>query len=318
MFKSITQEESISRFKNKHGDFYDYSLVEYKGTSIKVRIICPIHDIFECTPNNHTRGKGCPKCGIIKSSKSRSKTTEQFISEAIEVNGYEYDYSLVEYTSNKNKVIVICKKHDKFLVTPNNHLRGKGCPICRYDKMSKSLRLSQDEVIKRFKKVHGNKYDYSLVKYIDGDARVKIICPIHGGFEQTSYNHFYGSGCPQCGIISSAKQKQINPTGWSVTNWDLKAKDSKQFDSFKVYIIRCWNDMEEFYKIGRTFSKVSHRFRCYKFMPYRYEVLKEIIFDNAIDCFNKELELKRIHKQFKYLPSLTFDGRHECFSKIII
>lgn len=318
MFKSITQEEAISRFKNKHGDFYDYSLVEYKGTSVKVKIICPIHDIFECTPNNHTRGKGCPKCGIIKNSKSRSKTTEQFIKESIEVNGDEYDYSLVEYTNDKNKVTVICKKHDKFLVTPNNHLRGKGCPICRYDKISNSLTLSQDEVISRFKEIHGNKYDYSLVNYVKATESVKIKCSEHGLFEQTPSSHYNKQVCPQCGVISSARQKQINPPGWSVTNWEKRAKESKVFDSFKIYIIRCWNETEDFYKIGRTFSKVSYRFRCYKLMPYNYEIIQELIFDNALNCFNKENELKRLHKEHKYLPSLKFDGRHECFSQIIV
>ncbi|AXF52612.1 MAG: protein of unknown function DUF723 [Caudoviricetes sp.] len=318
MFKSITQEEAISRFKNKHGDFYDYSLVEYKGTSVKVKIICPIHDIFECTPNNHTRGKGCPKCGRIKNSKSRSKTNEQFISEAIEVNGGEYDYSLVEYTNDKSKVTVICKKHDKFLVTPNNHLRGKGCPVCRYDKISNSLTLSQDEVISRFKEIHEEKYDYRLVEYVKATENVKIICKKHGIFDQTPSSHYNNQGCPQCGVISSAKHKQINPPGWSITNWEFRAKNSKNFDSFKVYIIRCWNESEEFYKIGRTFSKVSYRFRCYKLMPYKYEIVKEIIFDNASDCYNKETELKGIHKNLKYLPSLIFDGIHECFSQIIV
>lgn len=52
-------------------------------------------------------------------------------------------------------------------------------------------------------------------------------------------------------------------------------------------------------------------------MPYKYEVIKEIIFDNARDCINKETYLKRENKEYKYIPLISFSGRYECFSKII-
>jgi hypothetical protein len=40
--------------------------------------------------------------------------------------------------------------------------------------------------------VHNNKYDYSKVEYINTNSKVKIICPIHGEFEQTPHNHLTG------------------------------------------------------------------------------------------------------------------------------
>lgn len=43
-------------------------------------------------------------------------------------------------------------------------------------------------------KIHGNKYDYSLVDYIDNKTKIKIICSIHGCFEQTPGIHLRGSG----------------------------------------------------------------------------------------------------------------------------
>src|SRR5690606_34639712 len=97
MFISDTKEQVLEKFKSIHGDRYDYSLVEYVGSRFKVKIICKEHGIFECSPSNHLkkdRPRGCPKCGIIKCSKNRSKTTEQFVKEAIDVNGNEYDYTL--------------------------------------------------------------------------------------------------------------------------------------------------------------------------------------------------------------------------------
>ena len=78
MGKLKTTEEVIKDFKKVHGDRYDYSLVEYVGSKIKVKIICPKHCVFEQIPNSHLNGKGCNKCGydttvnkIIQKTKPR-------------------------------------------------------------------------------------------------------------------------------------------------------------------------------------------------------------------------------------------------------
>lgn len=93
------------------------------------------------------------------------------------------------------------------------------------------------------------------------------------------------------------------------------AEKSKYFDSFKVYIIKCWNEEEEFYKIGRTFKRTNNRFHHSSIMPYNYEIIKEIIGD-AEEIIKLELKLKNEHKIFKYTPKLEFCGMHECYSKI--
>lgn len=58
----LTQIEIINRFKEKFGDYFDYSLVQYRGIDRKVNIICPKHGIFAQTPFNHLRSCGCPMC----------------------------------------------------------------------------------------------------------------------------------------------------------------------------------------------------------------------------------------------------------------
>lgn len=52
--------------------------------------------------------------------------------------------------------------------------------------------------MKKQKKVHGDKYDYSKVDYINNVSKIKIICPIHGEFMQLASNHLYRLGCPYC------------------------------------------------------------------------------------------------------------------------
>lgn len=61
-----------------------------------------------------------------------------------------------------------------------------------------SNKLTTSEVIKQFKETHKDKYDYSLVEYVNTNTKVKIICKEHGIFEQTPNNHKNKHGCPKC------------------------------------------------------------------------------------------------------------------------
>lgn len=54
-----------------------------------------------------------------------------------------------------------------------------------------------ENIINKFKKIHNNKYDYSLMNYINNKTKVEIICPVHGSFMQEPRKHLY-NGCPEC------------------------------------------------------------------------------------------------------------------------
>ena len=64
--------------------------------------------------------------------------------------------------------------------------------------------------IEKAKKVHGDKYDYSKVEYVNAKTKVCIICPEHGEFWQTPNTHLSGKGCIHCGNASSAKKRKTN------------------------------------------------------------------------------------------------------------
>lgn len=132
----------------------------------------------------------------------KKKTQEQFIKESIEVHSKKYDYSKVEYINSKVKVTIICPIHGEFKQTPTHHLKGQGCKHCAIIKTHNKQRLSNTDFIKKAKKVHGNKYDYSLTNHVRLGDKVTIICPIHGKFQQTSGNHLAGKGCKYCGGTS--------------------------------------------------------------------------------------------------------------------
>ncbi len=171
-----------------HNNKYDYSLVEYVNNKTKVKIICPVHGIFEQIPNSHLRGHGCSMCAGSKKS-----TSIDFISKAISIHNNKYDYSLVEYINAHTKVKIICPEHGIFEQKPNGHLNGQNCPIC-----SGKLKLTTDDFINRSNIIHNNKYDYSLVQYVTSHIKVKIICPYHGTFTQSPYTHLIGRGCSEC------------------------------------------------------------------------------------------------------------------------
>jgi len=183
----------IEKSIQTHNDFYDYSLVEYKNSHTKVKIICPVHGVFEQSATKHLSGHGCRKCGVIKMWDKRKIGNIDFIDKCNLVHKYKYDYSLVEYVNAKSKVIIICPIHGIFEQTPNSHLMGKGCSKC-----SKNRVLTNDLIIKKANKKHKNFYDYSLINYVDKKTKIEIICPIHGIFEQTAYSHIGGCGCPKC------------------------------------------------------------------------------------------------------------------------
>jgi hypothetical protein len=124
--------EFIDKSFQVHGNKYDYSKSKYIDIHSKVIIICKEHGEFLQQPISHMKGFGCSKCaGCCK------LTTKEFIEKAIQVHGYKYDYSKVDYIKTITKVIIICKEHGEFLQQPNNHLNGQNCPNCRIPNYSK-------------------------------------------------------------------------------------------------------------------------------------------------------------------------------------
>ena len=128
----------------------------------------------------------------------KKKNIEEFISKAREVHKDHYDYSKAVYCGALKKICVICPEHGEFWITPANHLSGQGCKICGLIERSKKRKKSIEQFIKESRTVHGDKYDYSKVKYHNIDKKVCIICPEHGEFWQTPYHHLNGCGCPKC------------------------------------------------------------------------------------------------------------------------
>ena len=197
-----TTKEWIASARDVHNGKYDYSKVKYVNSTTKVCIICSEHGEFEQTPSDHIRGCGCPKCSVENHSGKQASTKEEFIKKACEKHKGIYDYSNVEYVNNRTKVCIICPNpdHGEFWQRPYCHLQGNGCPRCANEANGKRKRLSLSDFIKKARKVHCNKYDYSNAHYVDAFTKITIRCPKHGNFEQTPHDHAKGAGCPKCNL----------------------------------------------------------------------------------------------------------------------
>jgi very-short-patch-repair endonuclease len=172
-----------------HGDKYDYSKVTYKTAKIKIIIGCKDHGEFEQTPSNHLSGFNCQKC-----ANNGKMTTEQYVSRATIAHKDKYDYSKVNYVNADKKITIICKEHGEFEQIPDFHLNRKcGCPKC-----ANNVTLTIYEFTEKANKIHGDKYDYSQVEYINNRTYIDIICKEHGIFTQKQFSHLLGIGCPHC------------------------------------------------------------------------------------------------------------------------
>lgn len=137
-------------------------------------------------------------------------TQEEVIKRLRNKWGEKYDYSKVVYVNRRTKVCITCKEHGDFYIYPLQKLLY-GCPQCAEIERVKHIKLTNEEFVKKARKIHGNKYDYTNTIYNGSMKNVEIICPIHGSFFQTPNVHLSGAGCPICGLKSTKfKNEFIN------------------------------------------------------------------------------------------------------------
>jgi len=139
-------------------------------------------------------------------------------------------------------VIITCPLHGDFSQRPKNHIRGQGCPVCRYTKSAASKTLSHSEVIASFFAVHGTTYNYDKVDYVADKVKVIVTCKIHGDFEIVPFGHKLGVGCTYCARPG-------------------KLKDCKEL---KLYYFK----FKGLYKIGVTKNDVYTRYTLIEYSQF--------------------------------------------------
>ncbi|MFF8917469.1 hypothetical protein ACF08M_30215 [Streptomyces sp. NPDC015032] len=217
----------IEKARVIHGDRFGYERVDYVDSRTTVSVRCPDHGFFDVLPTVHVRAAGgCPPCA------GRGITTAEFVARAIDVHGDRYDYSRARYMGRHSDVEIICGIHGSFWQTPGNHVGQKsGCLDC-----SGKRRFTTAGWIEKARAVHGDRYDYSQVVYVDAKTKVLIVCPEHGAFEQYPSNHVsLGQGCSDCvGLYSPTTEEWVA---------QARAVHGDKFGYDSVVYVNSWTDV---------------------------------------------------------------------------
>ena len=247
------QPNFIKKAKEIHKK-YCYAFVNYTDYNTPIKIKCLIHGFFEKTPAAHlTRKEGCPKCTSEIKRLNFLKSNEEFIKEVKKIHGNKYNYSKVNYDGAHKNITIICQEHGEFKQRAALHLKGSGCPNCADIKRKIARTSTAKNFIKKAKEVHGNKYEYKEVRYINNISKVKIICPEHGVFEQTPQNHLQGNSCPKCAYISRINKRS------DTTESFIKKAFKKHGDK---YLYNAVNYQTSKYKI-KIICRKHGPFYCY-------------------------------------------------------
>ena len=282
------REKFIKKAKQKHGDKYDYSKVEYKGSTTPVTIICPEHGEFRQKPTTHLNSHGCPKCGMIIGCKKTTLTTEKWIEIAKSVHGDKYDYSETVYRGNDEKVYIICPKHGGFWQKAKYHTsRKRGCPKCGDEKSRKLSYENSINSLKKIKEEISSLYEIKFETYVNSITPIKVICKKHGEFDILPNRlKTYKTPCPYCREELKKPQKEK-------INWN-----EVYFNNFK-------KQLEEVHPNRYSFEKCEYKSKDEEIILYD-KVINEYITVKPKVLIKSKLLLKLPCYQNTKLPTITF------------
>ena len=250
----------------------------------------------------------------------KDEKTKNFIRKALRKHGNRYDYSNVVYVRTDEKVEIICRVegHESFLQTPHNHLRKQGCLIC-----SGKRKLTLEEFIRRAREVHGYKYNYDKVKYLNIHTKVIIICPKHGEFKQIPKDHLNGHGCLKCQHEKLAKEQTLTLDEFIKRAKEIHGVEKYDYSevnyiNYQTKVIIICRKHKKPYKFSQTPHNHLNGVGCPKCRASKGEItISNFLIKNKIE-FEEEKWFKNCRNKFPlpfdfYLPQynlcIEYDGQ---------
>ena len=199
-YLKFTNENFIEKSKKKHTDLNEYDFselnVDYRDEKGKIELICKKHGKFKINPMYFVNGGGCPYCH------GKTIRTDEEVREELSKLHPELDFSQTKYSErdSKYRIKVMCPKHGEQLISYYNLKNGQGCYWCGRENTGKKNTITNEEFIKRGRKLYGDKYTYEHLDMNNRDekGRVTVTCPIHGDFKVTPDNFYHGHACSKC------------------------------------------------------------------------------------------------------------------------
>jgi hypothetical protein len=126
---------------------------------------------------------------------SKKISLEEFIQNSSLIHKNSYDYSHVNFKNLHDMVNIVCKKHGIFIQKAYQHLYGKGCMKCYYDRKKSNIFI----FINKSKEIYKDKYNYSKFEYIDSKSKSIIICDNNHELMVSPNRHLSGKTfCERC------------------------------------------------------------------------------------------------------------------------
>lgn len=272
--------EILGKFRQVHGDTYNYSKVLYSNYKDKVIIGCSIHGDFEKSPGHHLNGQGCPQCSLIGKPQHQARTLGEFLELAHSVHGDKYDYSNSIYINCKTPIEIICKKHGSFTIPAEAHTTFRsGCSACSHIVSRAQLEIQE------FIESLGIRTERDF--RLENNTEIDVYCPdIKIGFE---HNGLFWHG-----------EKRIQDTKYHF-NKSLIAKEQG------IHLIHIWEDEWAF-----DTDKVKNMISMYvgkhnKIYDARKCLVKQVSWEIAEALLNK-VHLQGACKPTNLCYALDYEG----------
>lgn len=162
----------------------------------------------------------CMACAREDAAKKHVHTTKKrrayndlksFIMSAKAIHEEKYTYERAVYKNAHSKLEITCPLHGVFMQSPTNHIQGKGCPKCKFERFEICRPMEHEEFVVKAKAIFGDSFSYDKSTYTAAHTDITITCNKHNeDFSQRPTNHLSGKvSCPKCNHMKSSQEDAL-------------------------------------------------------------------------------------------------------------
>lgn len=238
----------------------------------------------------------------------RKDTKIRWLTKLKDKHGDVCDYTLENIEDSRKEMKIYCKIcKEYFYQSPENNFKSVlGCNLKTHPKSKINKDYWLDDLIKYSKLHNGARYDFAKAEYKGRYTPIVIFDnECQRFFNQTPNSHKRGNQCNLC--VNKNKMGFYSPIIVEKNKDILKNKDGK------LYILRVYDNIEQFYKIG-VISQGTVKKRTNKNkLPYDKEII-HVYETSFYDVFYLEQAVLSEFSKHTYIPNKRFHGATECFN----
>lgn len=260
------------------------------------------YELISDYKNNKTHILLKSKFGVFKTTALKLYKSTNFTIASVQDKKEYVINKLLDLNKNIDLKIVNVNNSDSIVEDKYGRYRIKTYDLLKGIRPTIASAIDKNQVfINKVKEIHGDKYYFDeFLSYIKKDNPVTLNCVKHGRFSITANNLLQGQGCVHCGNIRKG--------------WGINKLRNKIFKTAYVYLLHCFNEKENFYKIGITVKHPLHRIKA---IPYNTDIInyKKVSYKEALHL---EKNLHTYHSKYLYKPLIKFGGYTECYTQLCL